>query len=96
MALSGAERSKQIYNAIAAANPTLNDTNKVTEAERNQVRAQINAMFGADTTYLAANTVVRPWSMTTAQGATVQVAYPAGTGTVTSTAPVATGTGTIS
>lgn len=92
MPLVGSARTEAIYNAVAAANPALSG-DKVSDAERAQVKAQLGAMFGADTTYLTTNAVVLPGTMVAPPGATVQVAVPAGTGATTGPSPALSGAG---
>lgn len=92
MALDSGARTQAIYNAVAAANPALTGSH-VSDAERAQVKAQLAAMFGADTSYLTGNAVILPGTMVAPAGATVQVAYPAGTGATTGPSPTVTGAG---
>ena len=93
MALSGEDRTQRIYSALVAANPELTG-DKVSDAEREQVKAQLRALFATDTTYLTSNAVVLPGTMVTPAGAAVSA--PPYAGTVTGPSPTITGTGKLS
>jgi hypothetical protein len=63
MSLSNNARVNAIYSAVAAANPNWNATlpsgqPAITAAEKATILAGITTVFGADLTYLIANTVV--------------------------------------
>lgn len=73
----GTDRGDDVYNAVAAANP---DMNKLSNAEKNQMKTYFETIFGADTVYIKANADVVPSSHS---GPDLEAA-PAIPGTVTS------------
>lgn len=62
-------------------------------SEKRRIYEGMLALFGADTSYLTTNAVVLPGTMVAPAGATVQVAYPAGSGSTTGPSPTLSGTG---
>lgn len=91
MAMTAASRADALFSALAAANPKIGSD--LNQDERDQMKAQIQTLFGADVAYLQSSADVLAGSMTTPAGAAVQVAVPAGTGSVTSPSPVLSGIG---
>lgn len=94
MPLSSAARTNAIY-AVAAAQPNFD---KLNQAEKDQVKAGIMAMWGsADLGYIIANTQVNPTALQDPGGAAVATTGSAVAQTGTVVAPTAiVGTGTIS
>lgn len=94
MALNADARTGVLFTALAAANPKINTD--LNQAERDQMRAQLLTLFGADTGYLVSNAQILPGTMVTPAGAAVQVAVPAGSGSVVSPSPTISGIGRLS
>lgn len=92
MATNASDRATAIYNAISQANPMMS---QASPSEQAKVRASLQTIFGGDLAYLVGAVTVLPSSMQAPAGASVQVAYPAGSGATTSPVGVV-GTGRIS
>ena len=92
MTMTASARAAAIVQAISQ-NPNYG---KLSSAEKTSLLNQVQAVFGADLTYITTNATVLPTALVTPLGAAVSTAGSAvaQTGTVTSATNV-TGTGTI-